>query len=182
LGLDLRLVFVAIRKANFHVGLGGIMGMEIERKFLVCGDDWRQGSVALFCRQGYLLSKIECTIRVRVSGDQGFLTVKGQSVGLARPEYEYAIPLSDAQAMLDGMCARPLVEKVRHTLTFAGTTWEIDEFLNENQGLIVAEVELVSPEQAIELPPWIDREVSNDPRYLNVNLATHPFSRWATAG
>lgn len=158
------------------------MGMEIERKFLLCGADWRQGATAVFCRQGYLLSNMACTIRVRVIGDQGFLTVKGQSVGLARPEYEYEIPLADAQAMLDSLCARPLVEKVRHTLTYADITWEIDEFLNENQGLIVAEVELESADQSVELPPWIGREVSADPRYLNVNLARHPFSLWTPAG
>jgi CYTH domain-containing protein len=119
---------------------------------------------------------------VRVSGDHGFLPVKGKTLDLARPEYEYAIPLADAEAMLDSLCALPLVEKVRHTVTYAGATWEIDEFLNDNQGLIVAEVELESPEQAIELPPWIGQEVSLDPQYLNVNLAKHPFSRCATAG
>lgn len=158
------------------------MGVEIERKFLVRGEDWRQDSVALFCRQGYLLSTIACTIRVRVAGNQSFLTIKGQTIGLARPEYEYALPLADAQAMLDKLCARPLVEKIRHTLTYAGTTWEIDEFLNENHGLIVAEVELATADQPIELPPWIGPEVSHDPRYLNVNLAKHPFSLWPQAG
>ena len=158
------------------------MGTEIERKFLVCGDGWRHGAQGTLCRQSYLLSNIECTIRVRVIGEQGFLAIKGMTTGISRPEYEYAIPLADAQAMLDGMCAGPLVEKIRHVVTHAGTTWEIDEFLNENRGLIVAEVELESAEQAIELPPWIGQEVSYDPRYLNVNLAKHPFSRWAQTG
>jgi len=154
------------------------MGLEIERKFLVCGDDWRQGSTGVLCRQGYLLSHLACTIRVRMLGDQGFLTIKGQTTGIARPEYEYVIPLADAQTMLDGLCARPLVEKIRYTITHAGTTWEIDEFLGENRGLIVAEVELESAEQAIALPTWVGQEVSFDSRYLNVNLAMHPFSSW----
>ena len=158
------------------------MGTEIERKFLVCGDGWRQGAKGTLCRQGYLLSNIECTIRVRVIGEQGFLAIKGKTTGISRPEYEYGIPLNDAQAMLDRMCARLLVEKMRHLVTHAGNIWEIDEFLNENRGLIVAEVELAAAEQAIALPPWIGQEVSHDPRYLNVNLVKHPFSQWNQVG
>jgi CYTH domain-containing protein len=154
------------------------MGTEIERKFLVHGDDWRNGSTGVLCRQGYLLSNIECTIRVRVIGEQGYLTVKGKTSGITRPEYEYAIPAADAEAILDTMCARLLVEKLRYTIPHAGATWEIDEFLNENKGLIVAEVELESAEQSIEMPPWIGQEISYDPRYLNVNLAKQPYTFW----
>jgi adenylate cyclase len=154
------------------------MGLEIERKFLVRGDGWRVGAVPVLCRQGYLRSDIDCTIRVRVLGEAGFLTIKGKMDGIARLEYEYPIPVAEAHELLDRMCAGPVVEKYRHAVCHAGVTWEVDEFLRDNQGLIVAEVELRAADQAIALPDWVGQEVSADPRYLNVNLAKQPYTQW----
>ena len=157
------------------------MNMEIERKFLVRGDGWRVGAHGVLCRQGWLSSAIGCTVRVRLMGDQGFLTIKGETKGLSKKEYEYPIPVADAQAMLDRLCVKPLIEKRRYTVMHAGMTWEVDEFLGENQGLLVAEVELDAEDQPIELPDWAGAEVSGDPRYFNVNLVKHPYARWGAA-
>jgi CYTH domain-containing protein len=162
------------------------MATEIERKFLVKGDEWRKRSqwkpslaAGSVYRQGYLSTKKGCSVRVRLVGNQGYLTIKGLSQGISRAEYEYPIPAEDAQEMLDKLCDRPLIEKTRYKLELAGLTWEIDEFAGENQGLIVAEVELTDENQTIELPDWIDKEVSDDSRYYNVNLAQHPYSQWS---
>jgi adenylate cyclase len=154
------------------------MGREIERKFLVRGDGWRPGARTVFYRQGYLLAEAGRTIRVRVQGDQAFLTIKGRTETIARLEYEYPIPVADAHEMLERLCRQPFVEKYRSTIEHAGMTWEVDEFLGENQGLIVAEVELESEDQVVERPEWVGEEVTHDPRYLNANLATYPFARW----
>jgi CYTH domain-containing protein len=160
------------------------MAKEIERKFVVRNDDWRDGSEGLFCRQGYLAtsgasaSSSGATIRVRVIGEQGFLTIKGKQQGITRSEYEYPIPLEDANAMLDEFCPWPLVEKVRYEREYDGLTWEIDEFLGENDGLIVAEIEMEHADQAVSLPDWLGQEVSEDPRYRNASLAKQPYSQW----
>ncbi|NJL39289.1 MAG: CYTH domain-containing protein [Leptolyngbyaceae cyanobacterium SM1_4_3] len=157
------------------------MATEIERKFLVTGEEWRQTAIGTVYRQGYISSDIRRTVRVRVAGGKGFLTIKGTSVGLVRPEFEYAIPVEDAMLMLDTLCDRPLIEKTRYILKQNNLIWEIDEFAGENQGLIVAEVELTDETQPIELPPWIGPEVSHDPRYFNAALAKNPFTRWGLA-
>jgi adenylate cyclase len=156
------------------------MSKEIERKFLVKGDGWREMSrdAGLVIRQGYLSSKPACTVRVRAHGDRAFITVKGAPVGIVRAEYEYEIPLADAEEMLDTLCERPLIEKTRHELKTAGGAWVVDVFAGDNKGLVIAEVELDEAKQAIELPGWIAQEVTDDPRYLNVNLVKHPFNRW----
>ncbi len=117
-------------------------------------------------------------MRVRLVGNQGYLTIKGSTKGFSRAEYEYPIPAEDAQEMLDHLCDRPLIEKTRYKIELAGLIWEVDEFAGENQGLIVAEVELTDENQTLELPDWIDVEVSDDPRYFNVNLAQHPYNKW----
>jgi CYTH domain-containing protein len=162
------------------------MATEIERKFLVKGDEWRKRSqskaslaAGSVYRQGYLSTKKGCSVRVRLVGNQGYLTIKGLSQGISRAEYEYPIPAEDAQEMLDKLCDRPLIEKTRYKIELGGLTWEIDEFAGENQGLIVAEVELTDENQTIELPDWIDKEVSDDSRYYNVNLVQHPYSQWS---
>ncbi len=155
------------------------MGTEIERKFLVRGDGWREGATATPIRQGYLHATKAISIRVRRAGGQAYLTVKGTQVGATRAEYEYGIPVDDAEAMLDALCRRPLIEKVRHIVVHRGLTWEVDVFEGENAGLIVAEVELDSEDQDVALPDWIGPEVTHDPRYLNVNLAKNPYSRWS---
>jgi CYTH domain-containing protein len=151
---------------------------EIERKFLVEGDAWRGlGTAALF-RQGYLSTVKERTVRVRLVGDEGFLTIKGITVGATRTEYEYRIPAADAEAMLDHLCERPLIEKTRHIVETGGTTWEIDEFHGVNRGLVVAEVELSHADEEITPPEWAGAEVTDDPRFYNANLIAHPFSEW----
>lgn len=155
------------------------MGIEIERKFLVVGDGWRQRVSGIFYRQGYLTVDPERTVRVRIAGSKGFLTIKGQSEGLSRSEFEYAIPLADATFLLDRLCLRPLVEKTRYTISYRGKLWEIDEFSGANSGLLLAEVELDSVDEPVEFPPWVGTEVSDDQRYYNASLAQNPFQNWS---
>lgn len=154
------------------------MGREIERKFLVRGEAWRQLGVGVLYRQGYLSSGQGCTVRVRVAGEQGYLTIKSATTGISRAEYEYAIPVAEAMELLDTLCQRPLIEKTRYRVPWQTVVWEIDEFAGENQGLIVAEVELAHADQPLDLPDWIGEEVSGDPRYFNSNLVKYPFQQW----
>lgn len=154
------------------------MAQEIERKFRVSGDDWRGLAEGQEFRQGYLSTVAERTVRVRRKGDQGFLTVKGISVGAARAEFEYEIPLADADEMLDTLCEKPIIEKTRYRIPYQGFVWEVDEFAGANAGLIVAEIELSDEEQTFPKPPWIGEEVTDDPRYFNANLIAHPFKVW----
>lgn len=153
------------------------MAKEIERKFLVVGEAWRKLAQGTLYRQGYLSTVKERTVRVRTIDDQGFLTVKGITVGATRLEFEYPIPVADAHKMLE-ICEQPLVEKYRYKIAHAGLIWEVDEFLGVNQGLIVAEVELTSESQVFEKPDWVGAEVTQDPRYFNANLIKHPFTKW----
>jgi CYTH domain-containing protein len=154
------------------------MAKEIERKFLVVGDAWRDLAEPVLYRQGYLNSVARRTVRVRTIGERAFLTVKGLSVGATRSEFEYEIPLADALAMLDEIAERPIIEKTRRRIPFAGHLWEVDEFLGENLGLIVAEIELASEDEAFVRPDWLGAEVGGDPRYFNANLVANPYSRW----
>lgn len=154
------------------------MGQETERKFLVVGDEWKQGSGILY-RQGYLSTSKERSVRVRRGGTRGYLTIKGEMIGATRSEYEYEIPVVDADEMLEVLCEQPLIKKRRYLVEHAGLTWEIDEFLNENIGLVVAEVELEREDQLIERPTWVGQEVTDDSRYLNANLIRHPYREWA---
>lgn len=158
------------------------MAQEIERKFLVVGDGWRAGARGEWLRQGYLASTRERTVRVRVQGSRAALTIKGPAQGLSRPEFEYEIPLQDAETLLDTLCERPLIEKTRWHVGFGGLRWEIDEFAGENAGLVVAEVELEREDQPVELPPWVGAEVSRDARYQNASLVRHPYSQWRNDG
>lgn len=153
------------------------MAEEIERKFLVDGDEWRTLGRAEVFRQGYLSTVKERTVRIRAVGDQAWITVKGLTVGASRSEFEYPIPLSDAEQMLE-LCEQPIIEKTRHVVDTGGLRWEIDEFDGANRGLVVAEVELDDPDQPIELPDWVGAEVTDDPRYYNANLIAHPYSVW----
>ena len=155
------------------------MGKEIERKFLLKGDSWRALAKGVKYRQGYLNSIKERVVRVRIIDNQGFLTVKGITSGASRLEFEYEIPLTDAAVMLDELCEKPLIEKNRYKIEHAGLIWEIDEFVGENQGLVVAEVELKSEDQSFEAPEWIGQEVSGEPKYFNSNLILNPYSRWS---
>lgn len=154
------------------------MGIEIERKFLVDQRGaWRSAPVTRF-RQGYLSTAKERTVRVRTAGNQGYLTIKGTTQGATRLEYEYPIPLADAEQLLNELCEQPLIEKDRYKLNHQGLIWEIDEFFGENQGLILAEVELSSEDQPFAKPDWVREEVTEEPRYYNANLIKHPFTRW----
>jgi adenylate cyclase len=154
------------------------MAVEIERKFLLANGSWKDGAHGIHYRQGYLSLDPARTVRVRIAGDHGYLTIKGTSEGASRAEFEYPIPPVDARLLLDVLCHQQQIEKVRYRIDYAGLTWEIDEFLGENAGLVLAEVELVSPDQTVERPPWIGREVTEDPRYYNAWLSQHPFSAW----
>ncbi|MDJ0982598.1 MAG: CYTH domain-containing protein [Kiloniellales bacterium] len=154
------------------------MAKEIERKFLVAGEDWRVMAQGTRYRQGYLSTVKERTVRVRTIDDKGFLTVKGVSVGATRSEYEYEIPAADADEMLDDLCEKPIIEKNRYKIPIGDVTWEVDEFLGVNDGLIVAEVELRTEDQSFPKPDWIGDEVTGDPRYFNANLIARPFSTW----
>ncbi|GAA5483872.1 CYTH domain-containing protein [Haloferula sargassicola] len=153
------------------------MGREIERKFRVAGDGWRQGEGVLF-RQGYLCTDQDRTVRVRLEGERGVITIKGRTEGLSRAEFEYEVPASEAEEMLEKLCLHPLIEKRRRRIDHAGRIWEVDEFSGENEGLVVAEVELDEEDEAIDLPPWVGEEVSDDPRYYNANLVKHPYGTW----
>ncbi len=153
------------------------MATEIERKFLVTGDAWRSAPGQRL-RQGYLNREPQRTVRMRVAGGDAFLTVKGQSVGATRAEFEYPIPLADAEQLL-ALCDGPLVDKVRHVVEFAGARWEVDAFLGDNLGLVVAEIELEAEDQPFERPPWLGREVTDDVRYFNSALAARPYTTWA---
>ena len=152
------------------------MPFEIERKFLVTGDAWRQGKCIRLC-QGYLNREKERTVRVRLAGEKAYLTVKGPTNNVKRTEYEYEIPFEHAVEMLQ-LCDGRIIEKDRYIVNYSGLRWEIDEFYGENKGLILAEVELQSPDQVFERPHWLGQEVTNDPRYFNSNLGTFPYSTW----
>lgn len=153
------------------------MGVEIERKFLLQGEAWRALGTPVLLRQGYLSSQRERVVRVRIEGDEARLTIKGPNAGTSRGEWEYPIPLADADDLLT-LCEQPLIEKYRRRIDFKGLVWEVDEFLGANQGLLVAEVELTSADQHVDLPDWIGEEVSDDARYFNANLIRHPYSQW----
>jgi CYTH domain-containing protein len=154
------------------------MATEIERKFLVHGTAWRQGP-GVHYRQGYLNRDKMRTVRVRIAGEQAFLTIKGATHAATRAEFEYAIPLPDATQLL-ALCDGPLVEKVRRVIQHDGMTWEVDEFLGDNAGLVVAEIELQAEDQPFSSPDWLGREVTDDARYYNSNLASCPYRQWQT--
>lgn len=154
------------------------MGIEIERKFLVVSDEWKRLAEPVFMRQGYICSSPGRVVRVRIEADSAMLTMKGKSSGISRGEWEYVIPLMDAEELLRDLCEQPLIEKKRYRIAIDGLVWEVDEFLGDNAGLIVAEVELLSEEQNVILPNWVGEEVSHDHRYANANLFKHPYTRW----
>ncbi len=154
------------------------MNIEIERKFLVTGDQWRNKSKGILYRQGYLATDIERSVRVRIIGKKGYLTIKGKTENAIRTEFEYEIPYEDATQMLENLCWRPSIEKTRYKLHENNLVWEIDEFWGDNEGLIIAEIELDDVNKEIRLPEWIGEEVTGDPSYYNVNLIKNPYKNW----
>lgn len=155
------------------------MATEIERKFLVTSDAFKaQASQSKTYRQGYMVGGDAASVRVRISGEDAKLNIKSATLGVTRSEYEYDLPMADAQEMLDHLCAKPLVEKVRYYVPIGEHTWEVDVFAGDNAGLVVAEVELDAVDQVFVTPEWIGEEVSDDPRYYNSNLGKHPYKDW----
>jgi adenylate cyclase len=154
------------------------MAKEIERKFLVRPRKWSDLGSGLAIRQGYLFASKQCSVRVRTYGDKAFVTIKGHTTEITRDEYEYEIPLADANEILASLCEHSPIEKTRYRIVFKGHTFEVDEFAGANRGLTVAEVELKDPGEQVELPDWVGREVSGEPRYFNSNLSIKPFSTW----
>ncbi len=155
------------------------MGIEIEKKFLLRNDDWRQHTDAgtLF-KQGYLSGSKKSSVRVRIEGDKANLNIKSATLGISRQEFEYPIPIEDARILLETLCQKPLIEKIRYHVPYAGHVWEIDVFKGDNAGLVVAEIELANEDEAFDRPDWLGEEVSDDPRYYNVSLVKHPFCDW----
>jgi len=158
------------------------MAMEIERKFLVRSDAWRaEVQRRRLLRQAYLANTERCSIRVRVAPEEAWLSVKAMTTHIARAEYEVPIAIADATEMLQQLREGAIVEKWRHIVPHAGHEWEIDEFLGDNAGLVIAEIELESEDEAFARPEWLGEEVTHDPRYYNFRLAMHPFVGWAAA-
>jgi adenylate cyclase len=155
------------------------MAIEIERKFLVVDDSWRaQADDGLFLIQGYISTDPKRCVRVRIAGDQAWLNIKSAESSIRRLEYDYPIPPSDARELLRNACTGSPVDKVRYHVPCGDLVWEVDVFEGANAGLVVAEIELAEEQQSFARPQWLGREVSDDPRYYNMNLARAPFSRW----
>ncbi len=154
------------------------MGVEIERKFLVVGEEWKALAQPVLLRQAYLNSSKERVVRVRIEGELAFLTIKGINQGISRSEWEYAIPLHEAQEMFESVCEQASIEKLRYRITFGKHLWEVDEFLGENVGLCIAEVELSSEQESFLRPDWLGKEVSHDHRYANAQLFKFPYTQW----
>jgi adenylate cyclase len=155
------------------------MALEIERKYLVMKDSWRDAVESeRHVVQGYIAAGGKATVRVRVKGDRAYLTIKGPSAGIGRSEYEYEIPVADGEAMLAELAVSPVVEKTRYRVRCGDHVWDLDVFAGANAGLVMAEVELGREDEAFTLPDWAGEEVTGDPRYYNVNLARQPFSTW----
>lgn len=155
------------------------MGIEIERKFLLKNDAWKKSNAKpLVLKQGYIKNSKKGVVRIRTCDSTGFITVKGETRNASRLEYEYEIPVKDAEEMLDKLCDKPLVEKKRYNIDHGGFQWSVDQFLGANLGLVVAEIELETEDQAFDRPSWLGKEVTGDPRYFNSNLITTPYSDW----
>ena len=155
------------------------MATEIERKFRLSNDSWReQIHSSTLLRQGYLANTTRASVRVRLAANEGWLSVKAMTPGRARSEYEASISIIDANEMLDRLCEGPLIEKWRHIVVHDGSEWEIDEFLGENAGLVIAEFEMESEDEEFSPPPWLGAEVTHDERYYNFRLSQHPWRRW----
>lgn len=155
------------------------MAIEVEHKFLLANDGWRQEVYqSVVYKQGYLSSQPTSSIRVRIAGENAWLNIKSATIGNQRLEFEYAIPIVDAVEILKSLCAKPFVEKTRHFVKVNKHIWEIDEFAGDNEGLIVAEIELSQSGEVFEKPLWLGQEVTHDSRYYNNNLSLNPYKNW----
>jgi adenylate cyclase len=155
------------------------MGTEIEKKYLIANDGWRKhADEGTYMVQGYMGSNEKSSVRIRINGDKANLNIKSKTIGIQRSEYDYAIPVDEAKEILETLCDRPFIEKTRFLVMHEGHEWEIDVFAGDNDGLIVAELELGSVDEKFARPDWLGEEVSDDPRYYNVCLVTHPFKDW----
>ena len=154
------------------------MALEIERKYLIDLEKIGTLENGIRIKQGYLSTNKDAVVRVRVKNDKAYLTIKGSNSGIARLEYEYEIPLNEANEMLEELCQKPMIDKTRYLINHENHTWEVDIFYGDNEGLVVAEVELSSEDEHVNLPLWIKEEVSHDDRYFNSNLMKHPFKDW----
>ena len=154
------------------------MALEIERKYLVDLEKITTLENGIRIKQGYLSTNKDAVVRVRVKNDKAYLTIKGSNSGIVRLEFEYEIPLNEANEMLEKLCQKPVIDKTRYIINHENHTWEVDVFYGDNDGLVVAEVELSSEDEAINLPLWVKEEVSHDDRYYNSNLMRHPYKDW----
>ncbi len=155
------------------------MAIEIERKFLIANDEWRHNADGgIQITQGYMGGNDKSSVRIRVNGDTANINIKSKTLGAQRSEYEYDIPLTDANEMLTTLCDRPYIDKTRYHVHHQGHLWEVDVFAGENEGLVVAEIELTTVDETFSLPSWIGEEVTDAPRYYNICLVTHPFKSW----
>ena len=154
------------------------MALEIERKYLVDLEKLGTLENGTRIKQGYLSTNKEAVVRIRVKNDKAYLTIKGSNIGVTRLEFEYEIPLDEANEMLDKLCQKPVIDKTRYLINHENHTWEVDIFYGENEGLVVVEVELSSEDETIILPSWVKEEVTTDVRYYNSNLMKHPFKDW----
>lgn len=156
------------------------MAKEIEHKFLVKSNRYKQLAQPILYRQGYIPTKKGMTVRVRIAGEKGFVTLKDKTVGISRNEFEYEVPVAEAKQMLDTMCEKPQIEKYRYIIpaTEQGLKWEVDEFLGDNAGLVVAEIEVPTEDTKFSLPEWIGSEVTGDKKYNNSQLCKRPYKEW----
>ena len=162
------------------------MGIEIERKFRVVGEGWRaQASRAVRIAQGYINDMAamdsgaqKASVRVRIQGEDAYLNIKSRELGHTRQEFDYPVPVNEARELL-ALCVGGLIDKRRHLVQHDGLLWEVDEFLGDNAGLVVAEIELASADEAFDMPAWAGREVTEEARYYNLALASHPYVRWS---
>ena len=155
------------------------MGKEIEKKFLVTSYEFKKLGKGILYRQGYISTESARLVRVRIEGNRAVITIKGAISSMSRREFEYGIPFEDAQNMLENLCLHPIIQKYRYKIDYEGFTWEVDEFLEENQGLLMAEIELEYETQDFRKPSWIGKEVTGDRKYYNANLVRYPFSHWS---
>jgi len=154
------------------------MPKEIERKFLVNSLEYKALAEGILYRQGYILATDGKSVRIRTAGEKAYITLKTRINELTRLEYEYEISVNEAIEMLSTMCEKPIIEKLRYTIDYKGDIWEVDEFKGDNDGLIVAEIELQDENQKFAQPQWIGNEVTADSRYLNTNLVRNPYKLW----